>query len=151
VGELVHKVRLEPNIRNFDYTVARYGLWRKLSKKTSKRGVELLSPLTLTATRYLYQITKAVNDLRILSMSVKTLKETANAVRQFHSLRTFFESRRECSSSDCVAQGLKVIAMNLRFAKVTQRVQDMRVRPARETGSRVTPSRRTAHILWDWD
>lgn len=120
--DLVHKVKLEPLLRNVDYTVVRYGLWRKLSLKASKRGIEFLTPITLTDSRYLYEITRSLNDLCIQSMNIESFRDLSSTTRHFHSLRTFFKRRPEVISSDCVAQSLKVIALNLRLAKSTLRV-----------------------------
>lgn len=115
--DLVHEVKLEPELRNSDYTVARYGLWRKLSSRAGKSGMKFLTPITLTDSRYLYETTRALNSVRRLSLLITTKWQYLDAIRYYHELRLYLEGRGEVASSACVRQCLKVIAVNLRFAK----------------------------------
>jgi hypothetical protein len=124
---LVHLVRLEPNLRNSDYSVARYGMWRKLSQRVRKQGIEFQTPITLNDTRYLYEITRSLVSLCRLSLTVSDKWQIRDAVRIYHDLRLFLLGRREVTQSTLVKQYFKVIAVNLRFAKSTLRVAGHRV------------------------
>lgn len=123
---LVHKVRLEPTVRDHGYTVARYGLWRKLSPR-GRSGIEFQTPITLNDSRYLYEITRSLTDLTRLSLSVERKWEITNAVRMYHDLRLYFLSQGGVFKSMLVKQYLKVIAVNLRLAKTTLRVAGHRI------------------------
>lgn len=115
-------VKFDPLLLNFDYTVAKKQMYRKMESRGSKIGdFAFLRPLTITEVRYLYEVSVLMNSLLRLTKWQEKVGTPAGTAKLMFETRQLLEGVGRRRGGYCSAV-LNVAAMNLRFAKSRQRL-----------------------------